>query len=51
MGDNEQGGLGFGDNKPRIVPAQLAFFDNKRIIDFTCGTGFSVIIAETYTYS
>lgn len=47
-GENSQGNLGFGDNKNRRAPIQIPFFENKRVIDFTCGDGFTVVIAETY---
>ena len=47
-GDNSSGGLGVGDEKNRIVPARNFFFDKMRIIDFTCGNGFSVVIAEVF---
>jgi len=46
-GENVQGTLGTNDGKNRVVPAQNAFFDKKRIIDFACGHGFSIVIAET----
>lgn len=50
-GENETGALGFGDNKSRRSPILNPFFENKRVIDFSCGTGFTVIIAETFILS
>lgn len=47
-GDNSKGTLGVSDGKHRVVPARNMFFDKMRVIDFTCGDGFSVIIAEVY---
>ena len=48
-GDNSRGTLGVSDGKHRIIPARNMFFDKMRIIDFTCGDGFTVVIAETFT--
>jgi len=50
-GDNSFGNLGFDDIKNRRMPILNPFFDNKRIIDFACGNGFTVVIAETYNMS
>ena len=50
-GENVQGTLGTNDGKNRVVPARNAFFDKKRIIDFACGNGFSIVIAETFEMS
>jgi alpha-tubulin suppressor-like RCC1 family protein len=45
-GEGSKGCLGFGDGKKRFSPTPLSFFDNKRVIDVSCGELFSVIIAE-----
>jgi len=47
-GENSRGNLGTNDDKDRVVPSQMSFFDNKRIIDFACGDQFTVVIAETF---
>lgn len=47
-GNNNNGCLGLGDDEARVAPAFISFFGNKRIIDFTCGDKFSVVIAEVY---
>ena len=47
-GENKNGCLGFADGKHRIIPQQHPFFMDKRLVDFSCGTGFSVVIVETF---
>ena len=45
-GDGNNGCLGFGDNRKKVMPTPLFFFEGKRIIDVACGDSFTVVIAE-----
>ena len=45
-GEATYGCLGFGDNRKKVVPVLLPFFDGKRVIDVSCGDCFTVVIAE-----
>lgn len=47
-GENKNGCLGTNDGKNRIVPQLSNYFSDKRIVDMSCGNGFSVVVAETY---
>ena len=50
LGDNTNGALGFMDTKFKPSPIMNSNFEDKRIIDFSCGDGFSVIIAEVFEF-
>lgn len=43
------GALGLGDGKKRFVPTLMVFFEDKRVIDVSCGDQFTVVIAEVET--
>jgi len=45
-GEGTSGCLGFGDNRKKMIPSPLLFFEGKRIIDVACGDSFTVVIAE-----
>ena len=47
-GENEYGQLGVDDNQSKVSPMMNRFFVNKRIIDVSCGKGFTVVIAEVF---
>jgi len=48
-GQGSEGCLGFGDGKKRLSVCPITFFDNKRVIDVTCGDKFTVVVAETFS--
>jgi alpha-tubulin suppressor-like RCC1 family protein len=45
-GEGTYGCLGYGDNRRKMMPSPLPFFEGKRIIDVACGDSFTVVIAE-----
>lgn len=45
-GDGKNGSLGLGDTKKRMSVCPISFFEDKRVIDVSCGDRFSVVIAE-----
>ena len=45
-GEGEKGCLGYGDGRKRMMPTPMSFFENKRVIDVSCGDKFTVVIAE-----
>lgn len=47
-GENVNGCLGVPDGRHRILPQKNEFFWDKRIVDFSCGKAFSVIIIESF---
>lgn len=47
-GEGAEGCLGFGDGKKRLSVCPISFFENKRVIDVTCGDKFTVVIAEVF---
>jgi alpha-tubulin suppressor-like RCC1 family protein len=47
-GEGEKGCLGLGDSNNRIFPVPISFFEDKRVIDVSCGERFTVVIAEIY---
>jgi alpha-tubulin suppressor-like RCC1 family protein len=48
LGENNNGAMGTGDNKARLTPWRVLFYENKRIVDVACGNRFTVVIAETF---
>lgn len=50
QGDNSHGALGITDLKFKSSPVMNLCFEDKRIIDFSCGDGFTVVIAEVYQF-
>lgn len=47
-GENKFGQLGNDETYVRRTPFLNRFFINRRIIDVTCGDGFTVVIAEDF---
>lgn len=45
-GEGTFGCLGFGDNRKKVAPIVIPFFEGKRIIDVACGDSFTVVVAE-----
>ena len=45
-GEGTLGCLGFGDNRKKMMPMVVPFFEGKRVIDVACGENFTVVIAE-----
>lgn len=45
-GEGNLGCLGFGDNRKKMMPLVIPFFENKHVIDVACGDSFTVVIAE-----
>ena len=50
-GEGQYGCLGFGDNRKRLSIQSITAFDDKRVIDVSCGDRFTVVIAEVYDKS
>ena len=45
-GDGRCGCIGLGDTKKRLSVCPITYFEDKRVIDVSCGDRFTVVIAE-----
>ncbi len=45
-GENRHGQLGLGHNEPIFEPEENKFFENKKIVDITCGVSNTVFVTE-----
>lgn len=47
-GDGSYGCLGLGNTERRVSVVPISSFENKRVIDVSCGEKFTVVLAEVY---
>lgn len=43
VGNNVNGQLGIGNQKNQLIPIEISFFNDKKVLDICCGDKYSLV--------